>query len=437
MLEPGAAGEAVGVVVVGPSGEQLPLVVHGVERAVLVHGNAGVEEHVVVRHEVRAPVLVEEVHVRAELVGGADRLEEVVHDAGLLGGELVGPRRVERGEVTRAQLVGPPAHLARPALRVDVPEQQPVLHPPVGMARDGLPLQLEEDDGDGLLHRAHPVVGAIGRLREERELAQRHSVGALQDLEAVIVDVVADDGGKARGGPCGCAHPHDVMVAPLQVDGVVAHEAVDDLVGVRTAVEHVADDVEVVHREALHERGEAHDEVVCRARLNDRVDDAPMVALALVALPGGGVEQLVDDVGVLDGHGAAHLGARVGVGEEAREAHEAHERDRVPLVRGSALLPQAAELAVGVVDEGAEVGLLSERELKAERVRHALSNDAGAVGEDVLERLVLAVHVRDKVLGALRQVEDGLEVDDLRVRRARGGELLGQELEVLAAGFCL
>ena len=65
---PGPAGKAVRVVVVLLAGEELPLVVHRVEGSVLVHGHARVEEHVVVAHEVGAAVLVEEVHVGAELV---------------------------------------------------------------------------------------------------------------------------------------------------------------------------------------------------------------------------------------------------------------------------------------------------------------------------------------------------------------------------------
>ena len=50
------------------------------------------------------------------------------------------------------------------------------------------------------------------------------------------------------------------------------------------------------------------------------------------------------------------------------------------------------------------------------------------------DRLCTAVDVGDEVLRPLGQVEDGLQVDDLRERRARGGELLREELQVLAVG---
>ena len=91
----------------------------------------------------------------------------------------------------------------------------------------------------------------------------------------------------------------------------------------------------------------------------------------------------------------------------------------------------AAEFGLGVVDERAELGLLVHGELELEGRLDALADDARAVVEDVLEGLVLAVDVRDEVLGALRQVEDGLEVDDLGVDGLGRRELLRKKLEIL------
>ena len=307
VLVPGAAGETVGVVVVLPAREHLALVVHGAEGAVGVHGHAGVEEDDVVVDEVGRAALVEEVHVAAELLGRGHGVDETVHDLLLLGGERVGVGGVDGGEVAGAHRAVLPVDVADAELRVDVLEEQTVVHLPVGMAEDGLALELEQDHRDGLLGGVHAVVRRVGAVGEEVELAQRHAIGALEDAQAVVADVVADHGGEAGRGPRRGTHPHDVVVAPLQVERVVAHEAVEDEVGVRTAVEDVADEVHVVHGETLDELGERADEVVCRAGVDDRVDDALVVGETGLALVGGDVEQLVDDVGVLDGHGLAHL----------------------------------------------------------------------------------------------------------------------------------
>lgn len=84
--------------------------------------------------------------------------------------------------------------------------------------------------------------------------------------------------------------------------------------------------------------------------------------------------------------------------------------------------------------ERAEVCLLVSGELHGKGLPDALADDAGAVVEDVLEGLVLTVHVRDEVLGALGQVENGLQVDDLGEDGLRRRELLGEKLQVLPLG---
>ncbi len=319
VLVPRAAREAVGVVVVLLAREHLALVVDGAECAVLVHGHARVEEHVAVVHEVCAAVVVEEADVGLELLGVAHGAHHVVHDLALALGQLVGVLRAAGG--------------------VHVLEEQPVVHLPVGVAEDHLALELEEDDRDRLLDRVHAVVLAVGLLGEHGELAQAHAVGVLEDLQAVVVHVVADHGGQTGCGAGGRAHPHDVVVAPLDVDGVVGAQAIDDAVGARPAVEDVADEVQMIDGEAFDQRGERADEVVGAAGVDDRADDALMVGQALLVLVGGGVEQLIDDVGVLDRHGLADLRARVGAREPARQAHEAHEVDGVPLLGQAPFFP--------------------------------------------------------------------------------------------------
>ena len=78
-----------------------------------------------------------------------------------------------------------------------------------------------------------------------------------------------------------------------------------------------------------------------------------------------------------------------------------------------------------VVDQRAQVGALPGAHVLKDKV-DVLAHHARAVVEDVHERLVLAVHVAHKVLGALGQVEDRLQVDDLGEHRLLVGKLLGE-----------
>ena len=60
-----------------------------------------------------------------------------------------------------------------------------------------------------------------------------------------------------------------------------------------------------------------------------------------------------------------------------------------------------------------------------------LAHDARAVVEDVHKGFVLAMHIAHKMLGALGQVEDGREVDDLGECGLLGGELFRQQAQIL------
>ena len=89
------------------------------------------------------------------------------------------------------------------------------------------------------------------------------------------------------------------------------------------------------------------------------------------------------------------------------------------------------ELFVRIVDERAQLALLLLGKGAGENLVHVLAHHARAVVEDVQERLVLTVKVAHEMLGALGQVEDGLQVDDLGEHRLLRGELLGEQAEVL------
>ena len=188
--------------------------------------------------------------------------------------------------------------------------------------------------------------------------------------------------------------------------------------------------MQVVDGQALDEGGEGHDEVVRCLRPHYRGDDLLVVLVAARLALARRVEELVDDVGVGDRHGLTDLGARVQAAQAPRKPHQEEQRVGVPLVARLARLVHAAELLLRIVDEGAEAGALSASKLGREQAVHLLADDPRAVVEDVQERLVLAVDVAHEVLGALGEVENRLEVDDLGERRLLRGEALREQLEV-------
>ena len=95
------------------------------------------------------------------------------------------------------------------------------------------------------------------------------------------------------------------------------------------------------------------------------------------------------------------------------------------------LAADKVDLLARIVDERAQLALLIEGERVAKDFVDMFAHDARAVVEDVHKGFVLAMHVAHKMLGALGQVEDGREIDDLGKRGLLGGELSRQQAQIL------
>ena len=84
-----------------------------------------------------------------------------------------------------------------------------------------------------------------------------------------------------------------------------------------------------------------------------------------------------------------------------------------------------------VVNQRAQLALFVKGESVAKNFVNMLADNARAVVEDVHKGFVLAMHIAHKMLGALGQVEDGRQIDDLGKCRLFGGELSRQQSQIL------
>ena len=453
MLVEGGAGGLVAEVHVGAAlagdavegGDLVELPVGG-------HGNTAVEQEVAVAGLVEGAVIVQEFDVLAQGLAVTEGVGQGINE-GLLGiGEGVGIGGVDGGEMAVVEGVGLPVQGDGIVLVVDLVQHQPILHAELGMAADELSLQLEEDDGDGLVslgqivHAVFDVVGvvgvaghepggvAVGLLGEADEVAERDTVGVLHDGEGVVLEGGVQHRGHAGGRAGGGTHPDDIVVAPLDIHVVVLAEHIQDAVGVVASVVDVTHHVEAVHRHALDEVAQGHDEGLGLAYLDHRVDDVAVVFL-LVMLLARGVEQLVDDVLVVGGQSLPHLGAGVLGGHGTGQIHQTVQGDAVPLGAYDTASPQLLHLLGGVVDKGAEgaAGLLGHGAV--EQGVHLLADDSRAVVEDMLKGLGLAVEVAHEMLGALGEVGQGVEVHQGSAGQGDGGVLGGKQAQDLELFF--
>ena len=439
-VQPGLACALLAEVEPATTAVLLALEAYRAERAVFVQRHAAVKQQIAVATGVEIALLVEVVDVAAQDGALREVGAQVLNDLLLLIGQLVDVRLraglVDCREVGALELVAPA--VTEPRVRgaeVNLVEQPAALHLEVGVARDELALELEHHDGDGALRGLQGGLVGVDMRGERRQWPQADAVAALEHVGILIAQGVAHDGRDAGLAAERRAHPEHIVVAPLDVDGGMLHEQVEDGVGPVAAVEEVADDVKPVDSHPLDQHGERLDEVGAAVDLHDGIEELLEVdELRLVGL-GVRVHELNDDRGVPVGDETADLRGRILVAHELGELEQPPEILAVPRRRRAPLRAHLVDLLLRVVNERAELGLLFLRQPHAEDVVDLLADDAGTVVEDVEERGVLAVQVAHEVLDALRQREVRLQVDELLVNGFLRRVLLCHEAQDLARLF--
>ncbi len=100
------------------------------------------------------------------------------------------------------------------------------------------------------------------------------------------------------------------MVAPLDINGVIAHQLVHDDMRPRTAVENIPHDVQVIYGQALDQLAERHNKLLRPADTDDGLHNRVIIRLLVrqIRLLG---DELFHHVGKFRGKRLADLGARI------------------------------------------------------------------------------------------------------------------------------
>ena len=322
-------------------------------------------------------------------------MAQTLHELFLLRAESVRVGGVNGGEVSVAERILLAVKDDGALGEVDIVEELAVGHLPLGVLVQHGALQLELYDGDGLVHTSqqlehlvgvglvvgvdawHEVFNVIIFVGLHGKGDQGNEVDAVAFLKSCHIGIAqreAQDGGYADRVAGGSAHPHDVVVAPLDVEVGVIGEHLHDQVGARTAVVDVAEDMELVDAEALNHVAHGFDEVFGLTGEDDCLDDTVEVGLLLVVVRRL-VEELFNDVGIAAGQGLTHLRARIFGRYGAHYLHQLVERNLVEVGEVCLRLLNDFQLWTGIVDERAQLFNLA--------VAHGCAEDFGDLAFDV------------------------------------------------------
>ena len=239
---------------------------------------------------------------------------------------------VNRRKVRTLELhASPAAERHAGEIEVDLVQQQTILHLKVGIAADQCALELEHHHRNGTLCRLDGVLVGVDARGKCRERAQADAVAALQYVGIAVAETVADDRCDADLAAECRAHPEHIVVAPLDINGRMLHEEVEDAVRAIAAVVEIADDVDAFHREPLNQRAERLDIVWPAPDLHDGLNQLAVVRKLCLIVLGTRAQQLHNDRLIAFRDVVAHL---------ARGEFPAHELCQFKEIREVLLIPE-------------------------------------------------------------------------------------------------
>ena len=168
------------------------------------------------------------------------------------------------------------------------------------MLLDQFSLQLELDDRDRLVHLLvelgilHIVLilvilhlerlARIVVIRHHGKARQRHEIDAVAILQNIKIAVFCGDAQHIRN-TCliarSRAHPQHIMVAPLDIHGMIFHQCIHDQMRVRPAVKNIPDHMQVIHDQTADQVAQGNDQLRRTAGLDHGIDDLVIIILLI------------------------------------------------------------------------------------------------------------------------------------------------------------
>ena len=407
-------------------------------------------EDVVIDHLIHRAVRKEKADMLLEKLRVCEAVHQGVHQLLFLLRHLIRILRVDGREVRILHRIALSVDGHRALFIIDLIEEHTVIKLILRMATDQCPLLLKQDDTDGLTHlrgetgiyrvgdigiqemwlEAGTWVIAIHLLRIHRKRTQIDAIAVLEHIEGVIGGGDAENACDAGRITTGGTHPLGIMIPPLDIHIMEAHQLLHDLVRMRASVEDITDDVKVIDDEVLDQLRQRHDEIIAHIDVDDGIHDTAEIA-PLILIMAIEVQELIDRVGILLRHLLTHLRAGILRADAATDIHETIDRDALPLRRILRLVRRIRKNVSRIVNQVRQLQLLLLRQQVSEGLIDLITDDSGGRPHQVDEGLTFTMQVRKEILCALRKCTDRTQVDDLRTCSRRSRKLLCEQLQII------
>ena len=358
--------------------------------------------------------------------------------------------RIDRREIHIQHLVIFAMDLYGSLCEVDVFQMDPVVDLVIRVTFDRLSLQFELNHRDRLVHlrcksRIYGIINVlIENFRKEalariilinprckhRQLAEIDPISILEDIKAIIADRDPQNGTDAGKVAGSCAHPGDIVVAPLDIHIVEVHQLVHDDIRTRSTIKDIADNVQTVHSQVLDQVAQCLDKFISHTDIDDGVDDLIVVHLLIIIVVVH-MQKLIDDIRECRRHFFTHFRSCKFRGNLFTDAHQTVDRDSLPVFCIFSLFLDPADIPFRIVDQVRQSNLLVVRNHVAEGLRYFFTDNTGGTAKQMDKCFVFAVQVTEEILGSFRKSPDRHQVDDLTGCRFHCRILFCKQLQVV------
>ena len=150
-------------------------------------------------------------------------------------------------------------------IKINLVKQQPVIHPEGRVSLNALPLELKLDNRNRLMDLRiqfeilHIIILVIGNLkqlavyvligikRKGRKRYQINSVPLFQRIQAPVTGRDPKDRCDTGGTACCRSHPDDIVISPLDIDGMIVSEGIHNDMRSRPPVKDIAYDMQMIN----------------------------------------------------------------------------------------------------------------------------------------------------------------------------------------------
>ena len=426
---------------------------HG-KRPAAGHGHRTVVQQIAVLNMIHTALGVEELHMLLHFFALAEGLHQLGQHQLLVRVQCCRGGRIYGGERSIPQGIFRFPDHHRVLFPIDAAQVVPSFHLEIRVAVDDLTLQLEHHNADGLVHHStavqHPLrIGAacgigmghpdgqiivpVELLCHALQMAQVDAVAVLQHPVVMVSQCRLEHCTDTDGAACCGSHPHHIVVAPLDIHIVVAHEQVQDDVRARAAVEQITHDMQLVHSQMLDQFAQPDDKAIRAAIFYDAAHDLAIIQVFVVILEMG-VQQLVQNIAAAGRQALAHMVTGMLGGNQTADVDKPQQRIRIPLLQcffAAAACLELWQLLVGVIDQRRQFGTAMLRHGVAQHLIHLFADDTGGGVQDMHKGFVFAVQIAHEMLGAFGQLEQCLRADDLAGRCRLRGVVPGKQGQIL------